>query len=164
MSRHRHGAAPATEPIDVVDVLIHEADCTAAHDSGPCEQLVRARFVHFGRAGFPACGTVDFELDELTPWSSDVECGLCIGWLLDYVTAEQRDRIDYITAWLAERGTHPSAIGRAAIMLRAGPDSPDVERDDGLRLAVDLEGEQVKCSRVRRQYGAPPEETVYLHP
>lgn len=50
---------------------------------------------------------------------------------------------------------------RAAIILNAEPEAAEMERFDGIRLAVQFEGEEVKCRRCRTRYVALPEYPYY---
>lgn len=54
----------------------------------------------------------------------------------------QRDRA---LAFLIARGANPDAAARAAVILRAGPSAPALERDLGGRERDDVLGRKVKC-------------------
>lgn len=50
---------------------------------------------------------------------------------------------------------------RAAVILNAEGDAPEMERQLGIRLAVQFEGQEVKCRSCRTRYVALPELPYY---
>lgn len=50
---------------------------------------------------------------------------------------------------------------RTAVILNADPAAPELERMLGIRLAVDLEGQNVKCQGCRRKWVCLPEDPYY---
>lgn len=70
----------------------------------------------------------------------------------------------YLTERVNATATDTSAVcRRAAIILNAEPQAPDLERNLGIRINLAAEGRQVKCrnSACRKKWVAIPEDPYY---
>jgi hypothetical protein len=98
-----------------------------------------------------------------TPYPDLVDCPECFGHLT-VVTHHQERQIRIALVYLTEHGSHPSAVARAAVILRAGPGAPRAEMGAGLKMATGLEGQKVRCSGCGTKYECRPEDPHFTDP
>src|SRR5258708_1594414 len=151
-----------TAPADVEEIA-DETESTGGevhHERpGPLIHYMPGEWTPCGADAIPGVDVLGTDKPDL------VTCADCLPFLPVSEYQQHRDRQRRIAiSYLIDHLTHPAAVARAAVILRAEPWASRAEQGAGLVLAVGAEGSKVKCAGCGKRYDCLPEDPWYSDP